>query len=46
MQCIAFLAALLRKTGDPALDGALPPAGSVQCADPYKKLQLLLAYVI
>ena len=31
MQCIAFLHALLGKTGDPALDAALPPAGAVQC---------------
>ena len=32
MQCIAFLAALLGKTGDPASDAALPPAGAVRCA--------------
>ena len=35
VQCIAFLAALLGKTGDPALDAAPPPAGAVRCADPH-----------
>ena len=35
VQCIAFLAALLGKTGDPAVDATLPPAGAVRCAKLY-----------